>query len=461
MKKKKTNPQNTSRSAIINQIDTDEITGEPIMVLMELPSEDEGDGASAPVSTPPAEKSPYDFMENVKGKQVGKQLFMTKILGFTGNEVNKRQKTFKIIFTVLFVSFVLLVLGFTFYRDFFASGKELPSWGSLLTIFADNWFYILLALSSLFFCYLFKGLKLSIMCKSTTGKFHFSTCFETGIIGHYYNAVTPLAVGGQPFEIYHLSKHGVHGGVASSLPIAAYFLNQFAFVLCTLVSLIMFSANALGIQGNFYDFAAYFPVFSTMAYVGVALCLLLPLAVIIFSLLPRFCARVVKGVISLGAKMRLIKNPKKTTYVTIKNVMHNTRCLKKIAKNPPTLIFSFLVSLGEQVALMSIAYFTLKFFGFKITTVDNFMLEWLQSIQLCIILYSAISFIPTPGNSGAADLSFYLLFEAGLAAGLAFPAMIVWRVLAFYSFIIIGFTFATIKKRSDRKKELSTYRIED
>ncbi|MBQ7924256.1 MAG: flippase-like domain-containing protein, partial [Clostridia bacterium] len=79
-------------------------------------------------------------------------------------------------------------------------------------------------------CFVLKGAKLSVFCKSMTGKFHFKTCFETGIIGHYYNNVTPLAVGGRPFEIYHLSKHGVRGGVATSLPIATFFLNQFAFV---------------------------------------------------------------------------------------------------------------------------------------------------------------------------------------------------------------------------------------
>ena len=66
---------------------------------------------------------------------------------------------------------------------------------------------------------------------------------------------------------------------------------------------------------------------------------------------------------------------------------------------------------------------------------------------------SAISFIPTPGNSGAADLSFFLLFEAVLVSGLAFPAMVVWRLFSFYSTIIIGFLFATFKKKSDLKKQ--------
>ena len=46
-----------------------------------------------------------------------------------------------------------------------------------------------------------------------------------------------------------------------------------------------------------------------------------------------------------------------------------------------------------------------------------------------------------------------MFFEAGLAAGLAFPATLIWRLFSFYSYIIIGFAFATIKKKADQAKE--------
>ena len=78
---------------------------------------------------------------------------------------------------------------------------------------------------------------------------------------------------------------------------------------------------------------------------------------------------------------------------------------------------------------------------------------WLQAAQITLILFASIAFIPTPGNSGAADLSFFMFFKSGLKAGLAFPATIVWRLLSFYGYIIIGFTFATAKKRADNKRQ--------
>jgi hypothetical protein len=131
--------------------------------------------------------------------------------------------------------------------------------------------------------------------------------------------------------------------------------------------------------------------------------------------------------------------------------------LKKIATNPLTLISCFIISALETIALSSIAFFTLKFFGLSIPG-ETFMSEWVQVVLICLILYNAISFIPTPGNSGAADLSFYALFQKNLMVGLAFPAMVSWRILSFYAFIVVGFIYNAIDKKLTAKKAESNMR---
>ncbi len=428
---------------IINKIDVDE-NSEPIIVEVskkELLAEERAEKKKKLYSE-------FDFIEKRTDKSIGKQLSITKAFGMDKNEyVNKRQRMFKIIFSVAFIVFVVGVLLFTAYKDFFnaSEGREPFTWDKLLAIFSSSWHFILLAILSLFLSYLFKGLRLSVMCKSLTGRGHYVTCFETGIIGNYYNNVTPLAVGGQPFEIFHLSKHGVHSGVATSLPIASFFLGQFVTVVAGIIALCLAPQNPL-----FYIFPSTFKV---LAIIGLVCCLLMPLLVVVFSLMPRVGSALVHFALWLGAKLRLVKELDKTTYKTLKTVVHNSKCLKKIATRPLTFILSLLISVAELASQLSIAYFTLKFFGYDLENASGIS-EWLQIVQMCLLLNASISFIPTPGNSGAADLSFFILFESGLAVGLAFPAMTIWRILAFYSYIIIGFCFATIKKKSDHKKAL-------
>ncbi len=443
--------EQNNQTPIVNKIEIDEKTSEPIIVEMpesELANQAFSDGDES------VEIKKADFFEETKdAKTVSRQIVM-KGLGLSKKEnenINKRQKIFKLVFTIVFIVFVVGVLVFTFYKDFFSSGdRVIPSWDDLVDILYLGWRYFLFGLLALFLCYFFKALKLSILCKSLTGKFHFKTCFETGIIGHYYNYVTPLAVGGQPFEIYHLSKHGVHGGVASALPIATYVLNQFAFVILGIAFMIMYKYNALGMSVKLTS--TFHPTFKVLAIIGLSLCFITPFLVFLFSLLPKFGAKLVHLATFLGGKLRLIKNPKKTNYKFVKNIVHNTQCLKKIFTKPIPAILCFLLSFLEHVASASIAYFALKAFGFD-SGENNIFLEWLQIVQIVMMLTYAISFIPTPGNAGAADLSFFLLFSNNLAAGLAFPAMMLWRIMGFYSFIIIGFLFATLKKRSDKRKE--------
>ena len=398
----------------------------------------------------------YDFVEKKSNKEDRKKMVKKRVLGINKDEeLSKRQKTFKTIVTVVFIVFVLGVLAFTAYNDFFAAdeSREPFSWETLLDILSGSWIHLILMFLSLFMCYLLKGLKLSIMSKSLTNRWHFKTCFETAIIGHYFNNVTPLAVGGQPFEIYHLAKHGVDGGTATSLAIATYFLNQIALVILGVVGLSLMTINPL--------FSIFPALFKVMAIIGLVLCALLPILVLVFSLMPRVGAILVKFVISIGAKLKLVKNPKVTIAKTLKTVIHNGKCLKKISTRPHVFISSFLLSFLEQAAVVSIAYFALMFFGFNNDLVSTGIVGWAQIIQVCIVLNAAISFIPTPGNSGAADLSFYILFQSGLAVGLAFPAMMTWRLSSFYSFIIIGFIFATIKKKSDNKKLLRNQSLSD
>jgi len=391
-----------------------------------------------------------DFVESKSKKEIRKKETVEKVFGIKTEQdnIDKRQKLFKKITTIVFIVFMAGVLAYTAYKDFFVN-KNFPSLAQLKAIFKTGWLFFILAIFAFFLSFFFKGLKNVVMCKSMTGKAHFITSMETGIIGTYYNNVTPLAVGGQPFEIYHLSKHGVHGGVASSIPIASFFLNQLAFVVLGVFSLFAISRNVFDAPN--YLIGVFPPAFYTLTIIGLFCCLFVPSLVILFSMLPRVGAKLVYLVIKIGTKLRIVKKPQETLQKTIKTVVHNSHCLKKIASKPLIFLSLLLLSFLENIASTSIAFFVLKGFGFDIASL-SFIAEWAIICTFSFVLFASITFIPTPGNSGAADLSFFLLFEAVLFSGLAFPAMLVWRLFHFYSTIILGFTFATLKKKSDLKK---------
>ena len=409
-----------------------------------------------------------DFVEKKSCKKTATKMVAEKMWGLNPEKdatIGKKQRIIKRIFTFTFIIFVVGVLFYTAYNDFFAPGgnRKLPEWSDFKALLHDSWYYLVFAMLCLLGGLLAKGSKLAIMCKKTTGKFHFKTCFETGIIGTYYNNITPLAVGGQPFEIYHLSKHGVHGGVASSLPIAAYITNQLAFVALGGISLALYTTNVLKLPSSL---AVFTGAFTAMTIVGMICCSVMPLLVLLFCFLPKTCSKLVQLIMYSGGKLRIVRDPKKTTIKIIKTIVQNAECLKTFAKSPLVLLSSFFLSFMEHILNTSMAFFVLLAFTFPGTTLyegatPNLGLLYLQVLQMCFMLFLSVSFIPTPGNTGAADLSFFNLFKQGLPAGFAFPAMAVWRFFSFYSSIIIGFVFANIKKRNDKKRQALEQSISD
>ncbi len=437
----------------VSKIEVDEKTAEPTIVEMSVEQAViESAGEQPSIKGKKVKRTKHHKREDREdAKSLGKQMVMKQVLGLPTKDdnVSKRQKTVKIIFVTLFIVFVVGVLAWTAYNDF----KEPIVWSDIANELEKNWYYFLFAIMAMLGVLFFKGLKLSVLCKHLTGKFHFKTCFETGIVGQYYNYVTPLSAGGQPFEIYHLSKHGVRGGVAASLPTAAFFMNQLGFTILAIVALIGFipGINFLSIPDTIVG-STTGTVLIPMAAVGIVLGFIVPFLVIIFCIFPSLGSRMVHLTMGAGAKLKIVRNKELTTYKTLKTVVHNSKCLKNLAKSPLIVALSLILSFCEQLSLCSIAYFTLRSFGFDFPAWSVW--EWGQVMLICLVLYSAITFIPTPGNSGAADLSFYWLFSTGLAvSGVAFPAMLIWRILSYYAFIVIGFTFTTLKRRSDRHKE--------
>ena len=108
----------------------------------------------------------------------------------------------------------------------------------------------------------------------------------------------------------------------------------------------------------------------------------------------------------------------------------------------------FIFSMAYQICMCSIPYFVLKAFGAGNAFIDIFF--------MCVYTYAAVTYIPTPGNAGAAEGTFYALFKT-LKSGNIFWAMLIWRFLSYYMFLVTGvgiYVYNFVKnKRTFRNKK--------
>ena len=69
-------------------------------------------------------------------------------------------------------------------------------------------------------------------------KYTFKQAIKATVIGQFYSVITPGAVGGQPMQLYCMSKQGVDGGVASSCLLQKFLVYQTTITFYSLVAML-------------------------------------------------------------------------------------------------------------------------------------------------------------------------------------------------------------------------------
>jgi len=420
---------------IINRIEVDEKSGEPTIVEL---------SQKEMLLLEEAKDKARNATKEEKKATTGKQLKIADEVLDADKAFEKRKKRLKTIVTILFFAFCFGVVIFTAVSDF----KNPIDWTKLASILSQNWVYIICTILTVSVFFLSKGLQRSCFCKSITKKWHLKTSLSAGIICQLYNNLTPLAVGGQPFEVHHFATHGLNGGEASSVPIMSYIINMFSATMISLIAVILFKTGL--INGKIAEIGAALNAVFIMSIIGLIANLCMPILVVLFAVSPKLCSKLIYFVIFIGKKLKLVKNPELLKYKLLRSVIINAKCIKSLFKKPLVLMSTTLLSVLEMLAKVSIAYFVLLTFGYQSEGIHT----WLQIVVVGLIMQNAVAIIPTPGNAGAIDLSFYGVFSVLLIDGAKFPAMMLWRCFDFYLIIVFGLIFVRILKSRDRKLEL-------
>lgn len=285
-------------------------------------------------------------------------------------------------------------------------------------------------------------LKYMIMMRHLGEKVSFRHAFSTAALGKYYDCITPSGAGGQPFQIYYLHSQGYSGGSASAMPLSGFFTMQFGFVILCLFAFIFGNSamNATGQTG--IKITAYF---GAIAYTVV------PVMIIISGVAPKIAMRIVAFFVRIGTALHLVKKPNHTIMKSVRSLNNYSVNIKRITKDKGLLTKLLILSTIFQLAMCSMPFFAVRTFDGD--------LNYFDALFMCIFIQAAISLIPTPGNAGAAEGSFYIVFSSLGTAG-TFWAMLIWRFLCYYSFIVIGvliygFNAVVRLRENHRAKKLS------
>lgn len=333
-------------------------------------------------------------------------------------EKTKKKKIWSWIFLALNI---VVVVGICWYQ--FATGEAI-SIGELFTLDA-NWGFMALALLMVVCAMLIETAKSFHLIYITTHRIRPFLSYKSTALCRYYDSITPMSSGGEPFQIYYLKKRGIRGEVATSIPIVKSLFWQISNTFLCAVLLIFNSKAYIG--GN--------PLVITLAWISVGANLIVLLSILMLSISKRVGPKIVIGILKLLSKMKIIKNYQLTFRKVMRFVINYQNCMRSFASNIFTVIIQVVLALGELLVTALIPYFIYRIFA---TGPD--LIPATDIITKTIICTIVSLFIPIPGGSGVAEFSFLAMFSSLFDSGTLVWAMLIWRILTYYVHIFRGVT---------------------
>ena len=226
--------------------------------------------------------------------------------------------------------------------------------------------------------------------------------FKYAAIGFFFSAVTPAASGGQPMQIYYMSKDDI---AVSSSTIAMALVSVFFFYQYLNSALVIFFV--IGIMLN--------------------------LSALILLLVSIFSEKLSKGIIDFVIK--LLKFFKVRNIESKKEKLNNE--LEKYQKsaifvrnNRGHLLKIILTTLIQFTIYYSITYWTYSALGFNQSNI-------ITIIALQSLVYATVSGIPSPGAVGVSEGAFMQIFKTIYPENMISSAVLLNRGINFYLFVII------------------------
>lgn len=316
--------------------------------------------------------------------------------------------------------------------------------------------FIVIVLAYMFF----ESCKYAYLLKISTGKWRLKNSVKTMYLGKYYDGITPLATGGQPFQIYYLHKKDIPAGVATAVPLVRFIVTT--FVTCAggvaLLAAVPFVINL----GE----ATYWLV--VVAWISIGINLLVPVTIIFVSLFPRLGRKMIAGIVSVLSKIRIVKHKYPTMKKYITEIDEYSNALKLLIRRWWKLIPLILIGVICFVIYVSIPFFAvLTIAGPSVS--DNLPLLFIQMACLTMVSYYSVSWIPTPGNSGASEASSAIVFSTiANVSSITSWMVLLWRFAIFYVFILSGIGISIFEiirsavrnRRAEKKQKQSRNKIE-
>ncbi len=269
-------------------------------------------------------------------------------------------------------------------------------------------------------------------------KVRFIDALKISCVGVFFSAITPSNTGGQPMQLYLMSKMNISVGFGSACMTQKFIVYQFVTMAFSIIAIIT----------NFDLFSSAFTSFWSTAFVIIGF--LVQLAVtalfLVISFSERLTGKLLGLIIKILRKFKVKNSDKKIARLTreFRMFLDSNRLLMQNKKR--VAVIYGLVAV-QVLLILSVPY--VVYLSFDIPAIASASGQpvgsWYEFVCIQSFVLFTSNLIPLPGASGGAEAAFALYF-GGFFLGRTKPAIVAWRFMTYYGAIILTAPFSYYTK---------------
>ncbi len=332
---------------------------------------------------------------------------------------------------------IIVILLITFTYTIFSLWNDLPA---VMSVFSGSMattpdYRILLIIAALIVGrFLVEGLILFIFARLYTTTYRFHRGVANGLVGQFYNDITPSSTGGQFAQVKTFAKQGVPLSIGASIMVMHFILFQIILVLFGGFSILL-NLDEFARLAPITIFDVKFPVW-VLSLIGFVINLITIVGLFLLSYSKKAHNFFINKGVDILAKLRIVKKPeqrKEKLYISTENFRVE---LRRLSSNFPASILILLLILVKFILTYAVTYFVAIMLNPELYETINF----LETITKSNFLAMIVGYIPIPGAAGFAEYFFEVIFAPVFLNDGAFTkaVQIVWRTSTFYTNLLVG-----------------------
>ena len=298
-------------------------------------------------------------------------------------------------------------------------------------IFTMNIWYLLVAFILLFIFWIFRTYPMYTFCKKINKDFKYLSALQLVLRTQFFNAVTPFATGGQPYQIYYLKQSGIDYASSTSIVLENFIVYQIALVILGIIALI---ANK-----TIHIFTSV-PLLQKLIAIGFFMNTFMIVIMFVLAFCKNISKFLINVAISILTKLRIVKDKEKKLDEWYLNITHFNESAKILLKDKRTFIFNIVCNFIALCSLYLIPVFIL--FSMGVFNAFNPGVGIVTSAYIMIIG----SFVPIPGGSGGLEYGFMQFYGNFVSGSTLSAMMLIWRFITYYFGMIVGAIALNVKR---------------